>query len=107
MFVAFIGQVLQPSDYFVLVGEHIVEHRRAVSGYGSGTGSHGQGDTGFGALHVVGAVEILGHAVHRVGRFMGGGHDPVSEGQILDFIGLQQGIAGHRGALQSGLHQTR
>ena len=90
--VAFIGQRLHPAHHFVLVGQDIVEHRRAVAADSGGPGGHRQRHTRLGAFHVIGAVAVLWHAIDRIGRFMAGGHDPVAQRQVFQLKGLQQRI---------------
>ena len=92
--VAGVGQVAHPGHHLVLVGQDVVEHRRAVARDGGRAGGHGQGNTGFGALHMVGAVAGFGQAVFGIGRLVRAGHDAVAQPQVLELKGLQQGVVG-------------
>ncbi|MNT85905.1 hypothetical protein D3C72_2261270 [compost metagenome] len=89
---ALVGEVFHPADHLVLVGQHVVEHRRAVAGDRGGTGGHGHGYAGLGALDMVGTVQLLGHAVFGVGRFVGGGDDAVAQGEVLELVRLKQRV---------------
>ena len=95
MFVAGVGQVGDPRHDLVLISQHVVEHRRAVLGYGRRSGCHRQCHTGLCAFGVIGPVAGFGHAVFGIGGFMTGGPDPVSQGQMLELEGLQQRIGRH------------
>ena len=92
VFVAGVGQVLEPGNDLVAVGQDIVEHRWAVARDGGRAGRHGECNTGLGALHMVGPVTLLGHAVLRVRRLVRRGHDAVFQAQVLELVGLQQRI---------------
>ena len=89
-----VGQVAHPGHHLVLVGQDVVEDRRAVARDGGRAGGHGQGNTGFGALHMVGAVAGFGQAVFGIGRLVRAGHDAVAQPQVLELKGLQQGVVG-------------
>ena len=93
--VTVIGQLTHPGHYFILIGEDVVEHRRAVLGHRRGSGSHGQAKACLGALDVVGTVECLGHPILRISRLMGCHHQPVFQGEMFELEGLQQRIVNH------------
>ena len=97
MFVAGVGEFAHPGYNFVFVGQDVVEYWRAVARHRRRACGHSECNTGFGALHVVGAVLGLGHAVLRVGRLVRGDHQPVAQAQVLELKGLEQGVVG-RGA---------
>ena len=99
LFVAVVGQPLHPADHFVLVGEDIVEDRRAVLGHRRRSGGHGQRHACLGPFQMVKPVAVLGHPVLGVGRFVACRHDPVLQRQMLQLIGLQQRVVrlAHRG----------
>ena len=96
MLVAGVGELPDPGHDLVLVGEDIVEGRRAVARDRRRTRRHRQRNAGFGPLDVIGAVALLRHAVFRIGRLMRGRHDPVAQRQMLELVGLKQRIVGHR-----------
>jgi hypothetical protein len=82
MLVAGIGELPQPRHDLVLVGEQIVEHRRAVSRDRRRTSGHRQRKPGLRARDVVGPVASLGHPINRVGRLVRGAHDPIAQQQV-------------------------
>ena len=107
--VAGIRELAHPGHDFVFVGQDVVKHRRAVARHRRRARCHGQCNTRFGALHVVGAVLGLGHAVFGVGGLVRGNHQPVAQAQVLELKGLEQGIvgcgAGHGGLSGCGVAQ--
>ena len=88
LFVAIIGDFAHPAHHLVLVGQHIVEHRRAVARHRCRPRRHGQRHARLGPFDVIGAVAVFGHAILGVGGFVAGGHDPVFQGQVFQLIGL-------------------
>ncbi|MNE17981.1 hypothetical protein D3C80_1109830 [compost metagenome] len=73
VFMTLVGQILHPSNHFVLVRQHVVEHRRTVARYRGGTGGHGQCHASLGTFDVVSPIQLFGHAVDRICRFVRGG----------------------------------
>ncbi len=92
--VAVLGQPLHPGDDFVLVGVQVAEGRRRIRGDDRRAGGHRHGDPALGFLQVIEPVAVARHAVLGIGRLVGGAHDPVLEDEMLQPIGLQQGIVG-------------
>jgi hypothetical protein len=90
--VAGIGQVTEPRNHLVLVGENVVEHWRAVAGDGGGPGGHGHRDTRFGTFDVVSAIASLRHAIFGVGRLVRCDDDAVAKGEVLELEGLQERV---------------
>ena len=97
---AFVGQLLHPSDDLILVSKDVVESGRAVARHRRRPRRHGHCDSGPRALRVIGAVTILRHPVLGVGRFMRGDEDPVAERQVFQLIGLEKRVVLHRSHFQ-------
>ena len=95
VFVHCVRQVLDPRNNLVFVRKDIVKHWRAVTADGSRPRRHRKGDTRLGALGVIGGIAFLGHAILRIGGFMTGRHNPVSQCQVFKLEGLKQGVVGH------------
>ena len=94
---AVLGQPLHPGDDLVLVGVQVAEGRRRIRGDDRRAGGHRHGDPALGLLQVIEPVAVARHAVLGIGRLVGGAHDPVLEDEMLQPIGLEQGIMGdHR-----------
>ena len=91
-----IGHVADPGHHLVLVGEDIVEHRRAVARHRRRARRHGQRHPGLGPFCVIGRVALFWHALFGIGWFMAGGHNPIAQGQVFQCVGLQKRVVGHR-----------
>jgi hypothetical protein len=94
VFVAGIGQALEPRHDLVAVGVQVAEHGRGVARDNGGAGGHGQRDAAFCLFLVVADVLVLGQAVIVVVGFVRGGHEPVAQGQVLELERLQQRVVG-------------
>ncbi len=96
MLMAIIGQPLKPRDNLVLVGMQVAKRRRAVLCHQGRPGRHGHRDPALGLLQMIEPISVLGHPVLGIGRLVRSRHDPVLQRQMLELIGLQQGIIWHR-----------
>ena len=95
--VAGIGQLPQPRNDLVLVDMEVAERRRRVLGDDRRAAGDGQRDPALRLLLVIEPVTFLRQAVLRIGRLVGGRHDPVAKGQVTQPERLHQGIVGtHR-----------
>ena len=74
-----VGEPPQPGNNLVLIGEDIVEDGRTVRRHRRRTCRHCQGNAGFCALDVIGAVQILRHPIFWISRFMRSDDDPVAQ----------------------------
>ena len=101
MFVQGIRQFADPRHDLVAIGQDVVEDGRTVAADGGGPRGHCQRHAAFRTLFMIGAIPGLGHPVFGIGRFVTCGHHPVLQGQMLELVGLKQGIGGdvvfHRG----------
>ncbi len=93
--VAGVGQVLHPADHFVLVGQDVVEGRRAVARDDGRPSRHGQRHTAARPLLMVGSIAPLRHPVLGIGRLVAGDHQPVLQRQMLERVRLQQRVVLH------------
>jgi hypothetical protein len=87
-----VGEAPEPRNDLVFVNEDIVEGGRAVGRHRRRARRHRHGDSGAGALDVVGAVEILWHPVFGIGRLVRRDDDPVAQREMLEPIGLEQRV---------------
>ena len=95
MFVHRICQVLDPRHDLVLVGKDVVKHRRTVTADRSRTCRHGKGHACFRALCMIGGVAFFRHAILRIGWFVAGRHNAVSQCEVFELKRLQEWVAGH------------
>ncbi|MNY62835.1 hypothetical protein D3C86_1997160 [compost metagenome] len=78
-----VGHFPDPRNDFILVGQEVVEDGRAVFRDGCGACRHRHGDAALCPLERIGAVAPFRHAVLRIGGFMRGNDDAVSQGEML------------------------
>ena len=90
-----IRQLAEPRHHLIAIRQDVVEHRRAVLRHRGGARRHGQGDAGTRTLLVIGAITRLGHAIFRIGRLVGGHHQAILEGQMLERERREQRVLSH------------
>ncbi len=105
--VAGVGELGEPRNDLVAIGLEVAEGGRAVARDDRRAGGHGQRHAATGLLGMVEPVALLRHAVFRIGRLVAGRHDAVLQRQVLEAVGLEQRIGGHRDRLGKAVAALR
>ncbi len=91
---AFLSELPQPGYDLVLVGQEIAKDRGRIARHDGRACCHGERDAALGLLDMIEPVTVLGHPVLGIVRLMRRRHDAVLEREMLQPVGLKQGIVG-------------
>jgi hypothetical protein len=99
-FVAIVGKAAEPGHDLVTIGVEVAEGGGAVGADDGRSGGHGQPDPSLGLFQVVETVAVFRHPLFGIGGLVRRRHQPVTDQKVLQAVGFEQRIGGHRGLLR-------